>query len=151
VQLGHYTITLIPSRHSTPDRSPGSIDEPLQSPARAAAFRYGPAWSVHLRYRSGRQVLVQASAGFIPHALDDYTADAVYLGVGHLSRRASEEIRDHWRRIVAAVGARRVVLIHWDDFFFRPRQAAAPCRISPTTPTAPFTSWRHSQRTQAST
>jgi L-ascorbate metabolism protein UlaG (beta-lactamase superfamily) len=65
-------------------------------------------------------VLVQASAGFIPHVLDDYTADAVYLGVGQLGRRASEEIRDYWRHIVAAVGARRVVLIHWDDFFFRP-------------------------------
>jgi L-ascorbate metabolism protein UlaG (beta-lactamase superfamily) len=128
VQLGHDTITLIPSCHSTPDRSPGTIDEPLQAPARAAAFRYGPAWSVHLRHCSGRQVLVQASADFIPHALDDYTADAVSLGVGQLGRRACEEIHDYWRHIVAAVGTRRVVLIHWDDFFFRPRQ---PVRALP--------------------
>jgi hypothetical protein len=96
-------------------------------------------------------VLVQASAGFIPHALDDCTADAVCLGVGQLGRRASEEIRDYWRHIVAAVGARRVVLTDWDDFYRLSTSRCAPCRISPMTSTAPFTSWRHSQRRQAST
>jgi L-ascorbate metabolism protein UlaG (beta-lactamase superfamily) len=127
-RLGHYTITLIESRHCTPDRYPGSIDAPLRPPARAAAFRCGPAWSVHIRHDAGRQLLVQASAGFIPNALDDYTAEVVYLGVGQLGRRPADEIRDYWRHVVTAVGARRVVLIHWDNFF---RPLHKPIRALP--------------------
>ena len=51
-------------------------------------------------------------------------ADVAYLGVGQLGVQDEGYIRDYWTETVAAVGARRVVLTHWDDFF-RPIDAGA--------------------------
>ena len=116
--LGAWSAAFVASRHCAPDRYPGEIDRPLRLPARAAAFRCGEAWSLVLEHRpSGRSVLVQGSAGFVPGALDGHRADVAYLGVGQLGLRPEPEIRRYWQETVRAVGARRVVLIHWDDFF----------------------------------
>jgi L-ascorbate metabolism protein UlaG (beta-lactamase superfamily) len=62
-------------------------------------------------------VLIQGSAGFVPGALAGQQASVAYLGVGQLGKRPESEIRQYWDETVVAVGARRVVLIHWDDFF----------------------------------
>jgi hypothetical protein len=59
---------------------------------------------------------VQGSAGFVAGALAGQQADVVYLGVGQLGVQSAEYIRTYWRETVRAVGARRVVLIHRDDF-----------------------------------
>jgi L-ascorbate metabolism protein UlaG (beta-lactamase superfamily) len=118
IEIGAFTAVLIESEHCPPDRYPGVIAEPLRPPARASAYRCGEAWSILLSHRpTGRSALVQGSAGFVPGALRDRQADVAYLGVGQLGVRPEEEIRQYWRETVAAVGARRVVLIHWDDFF----------------------------------
>lgn len=45
------------------------------------------------------------------------SADVVYLGVGQLGVQSQDYIERFWRETVQAVGARQVVLIHWDDFF----------------------------------
>ena len=50
-------------------------------------------------------------------ALGDTEADVVYLGVGQLGIQSADYIRTYWAETVTAVGAKRVVLIHWDDFF----------------------------------
>ena len=51
-------------------------------------------------------------------------ADVAYLGVGQLGIQSDDYIETYWRETVRATGARRVVLIHWDDFF-RPLDPAA--------------------------
>jgi len=62
---------------------------------KAAAYRCGETWSTFVHHRpSDRRLLIQGSAGFVKGALAGRRADVVYLGVG----------------------ARRVVLVHWDDF-----------------------------------
>ena len=50
-------------------------------------------------------------------ALAGQRADVAYLGVGQLRILDEGYIRRYWAETVEAVGARRVVLIHWDDFF----------------------------------
>jgi L-ascorbate metabolism protein UlaG (beta-lactamase superfamily) len=116
--LGAYDVTLVPSAHCPPDRYPGTIDTPVPRRARATAYRCGEAWSVRVHHRpSGRSVLVQGSAGFVPHALDLWQVDVAYLGVGQLGVQPESYLRDYWHHTVRAVGARHVVLIHWDDFF----------------------------------
>jgi L-ascorbate metabolism protein UlaG (beta-lactamase superfamily) len=128
VSYGAFTLTFVRSVHCPPDRFPGAITEPLVPPAKAAAYRCGEAWSVLVEHSSGRTALVQGSAGFVPGALDGWRADVAYLGVGQLGLQAEEYIREYWVQTVQAVGARRVVLIHWDDFF---RPLDEPLRALP--------------------
>jgi L-ascorbate metabolism protein UlaG (beta-lactamase superfamily) len=127
--LGAYDVTLIESGHCPPDRFPGEITAPVVPPVRAAAYRCGEAWSALIAHRrSGRRLLIVGSAGFRPGALDGRQADVVYLGVGQLGVQPERYLVDYWTHVVRAVGARRVVLIHWDDFF---RPLHKPLRALP--------------------
>lgn len=127
--FGSFTVTLIESHHCPPDRFPGVISEPVVTPARASAYKCGEAWSTFIDHQpSGRRLLVQGSAGFRPGALAGRRAEVVYLGVGQLGVQPVDYIEQYWEQTVRAVGARRVVLIHWDDFF---RPLTAPLRALP--------------------
>jgi L-ascorbate metabolism protein UlaG (beta-lactamase superfamily) len=127
--LGAYDVTLVESHHCPPDRFPGVITEPVVPPVKVSAYRCGEAWSTLIHHRpSGRRLLIQGSAGFVRGALDGHRADAVYLGVGQLGVQPREYLVDYWTEVVRAVGARRVVLIHWDDFF---RPLSKPLRAFP--------------------
>jgi L-ascorbate metabolism protein UlaG (beta-lactamase superfamily) len=118
IRLGPFDITLINSRHSPPDRFPGTIDRPVVTPVRAAAYRCGEAWATFVHHRpSNRRLLIQGSAGFVNGSLAGRQADVAYLGVGQLGVQSESYVRDYWAETVRTVGARRVVLVHWDDFF----------------------------------
>lgn len=129
ITLGAYDVTLIESEHCPPDRFPGVITEPVAPPVRASAYKCGEAWSTVVHHRpSDRRLLIVGSAGFLPGALATQRADVVYLGVGQLGVQPEQYLLDYWTEAVRAVGARRVVLIHWDDFF-RPQHK--PLRALP--------------------
>ncbi|MFF4877976.1 MBL fold metallo-hydrolase [Micromonospora sp. NPDC000668] len=128
MSLGAFTLTFVESEHCPPDRFPGTITEPVVPPARASAYRCGEAWSVLVAHESGRTALIQGSAGHRPGALDGRRADVVYLGIGQLGVQDEDYIRAYWAQTVRAVGARRVVLVHWDDFF---RPLDRPLRALP--------------------
>jgi L-ascorbate metabolism protein UlaG (beta-lactamase superfamily) len=120
LSLGGYEVTLIKSKHSALGHWPGVITEPVVPPVKVSAYRCGEAWSTLVHHRAtGRRLLIQGSAGFVPGALAGQRADVVYLGVGQLGMMPDTEgyIVDYWTETVRAVGARRVVLIHWDDLF----------------------------------
>ena len=127
--FGAFATTFVESGHCPPDRYPGVIDAPVVPPARASAYRCGEAWSLLLQHRpSGRRMLVQGSAGFVPGALSGHASEVAYLGVGQLGVQSEEYIRAYWHETARTVGARRVVLIHWDDFF---RPLDQPLRALP--------------------
>jgi L-ascorbate metabolism protein UlaG (beta-lactamase superfamily) len=129
MRLGAYDVTLIESHHCPPDRFPGVIDEPVTPPVKASAYRCGEAWSTLVQHRpTGRRLLIQGSAGFVKGALAGHRADAVYLSVGQLGLQPRSYVVDYWTETVRAVGARRVILIHWDDFF---RPLTQPLRALP--------------------
>ncbi|TAM64841.1 MBL fold metallo-hydrolase [Mycobacterium sp.] len=129
IRLGAYDITLVESHHCPPDRYPGVIGEPLTTPVKAAAYRCGESWSTLVHHRpTGRRLLIQGSAGFAKGALAGHRADAVYLSVGQLGLQPRSYLADYWAETVRAVGARRVMLIHWDDFF---RPLTKPLRALP--------------------
>ncbi|OBG46450.1 MBL fold metallo-hydrolase [Mycobacterium alsense] len=118
IRLGAFDVTLVESHHCPPDRFPGAIEAPLRPPVRASAYRCGEAWSALVHHRpSGRRLLIQGSAGFVKGALAGRRAEVVYLSVGQLGLRPRSYLFDYWAETVRAVGARRVILIHWDDFF----------------------------------
>ncbi len=127
--FGGYDVTMIESQHSPPDRAPGIISEPILPPARARAYKCGEAWSVLIHHKqTDRRLLVQGSAGFVEGALTGQQADVVYLGVGQLGVLPEQYMVDYWTEVVRSVAARRVVLIHWDDFF---RPLTEPIRALP--------------------
>jgi L-ascorbate metabolism protein UlaG (beta-lactamase superfamily) len=118
IRLGAFDVTLVESHHCPPDRFPGTIDAPLTPPVRASAYRCGEAWSTLVHHRpSDRRLLIQGSAGFVKGALSGQRAEVAYLSVGQLGLRPRSYILDYWAETVRAVGARRVIPIHWDDFF----------------------------------
>lgn len=125
---GAFTLTHIESSHCPPDRFPGSIDEPVVPPVRTAAYRCGEAWSILVEHAGGRTALLQGSAGFVAGALAGRRAEVAYLGIGQLGVMDEDYIRAYWAETVEAVGARRVVLTHWDDFF---RSLDRPLRALP--------------------
>lgn len=129
LQLGSFAVTLIASEHCPPDRFPGAIRGPVVPPARSSAYRCGEAWSTLIHHRpSDRRLLIQGSAGFLPGALEGRRAEVAYLGVGQLGVQPVDYLEQYWAHTVGTVGARRVVLIHWDDFF---RPLTAPVRAIP--------------------
>ncbi|MCW2553907.1 MAG: hypothetical protein QOE74_5944 [Mycobacterium sp.] len=118
VSLGAFDVTLVVGDHCPPDRFPGAITAPVVPPVRASAYRCGESWSTLVHHRATDQrLLIVGSAGFVPGALRDQRADVVYLGVGQLGLQPERYVVDYWNEAVRAVGASRVVLIHWDDFF----------------------------------
>ena len=129
IALGAFDVTLVESHHCPPDRFPGVISAPVVPPVKASAYRCGESWSTLIHHRpSDRRLLIQGSAGYVKGALDGYRADVAYLGVGQLGLHPRSYLVDYWTETVRAVGARRVVLIHWDDFF---QPLSKPLRAMP--------------------
>jgi L-ascorbate metabolism protein UlaG (beta-lactamase superfamily) len=127
-RFGSFRLTWTVSDHCPPDRYPGPITEPVVPPVRASAYRCGEAWSLLVEHDSGRTALVQGSAGFVRGSLAGQQADVAYLGVGQLGLQDESYLRTYWAETVGTVGARRVVLVHWDDFF---RPLDQPLRALP--------------------
>lgn len=128
ILLPNGSLTFIESEHCPPDRYPGTITSPVVPPVRTTAYRCGEAWSMIFRHSSGRSALIQGSAGHIRGALAGQQAEVAYLGVGQLGVQPEAYIREYWDETVRTVGAKQVVLIHWDDFF---RPLHAPLRAIP--------------------
>jgi L-ascorbate metabolism protein UlaG (beta-lactamase superfamily) len=129
VSAGAFDITLIEGSHCPPDRFPGVIDVPVVPPVKVSAYKCGEAWSTLVHHRpSDRRLLVVGSAGYVRGALAGQRADVVYLGVGQLGLQPESYLVEYWAETVRTVGARRVVLIHWDDFF---RPLHKPLRALP--------------------
>jgi L-ascorbate metabolism protein UlaG (beta-lactamase superfamily) len=129
VTLGAYDVTLLESEHCPPDRFPGLITAPITPPVKTSAYKCGEAWSTVVHHRAtDRRLLIIGSAGFVPGALAGQRAEVVYLGIGQLGVQPERYLVDYWAETVRTVGARRVVLIHWDDFF---RPLTKPLRALP--------------------
>jgi L-ascorbate metabolism protein UlaG (beta-lactamase superfamily) len=117
VKSGAFTVRFIESGHSpalfgrTP--GPGTIDAPLQQPARLRDFRVGGTFSIHIDHPAG-SILHHGSAGFAPDMYDGVTADVMLLGIA--GRGNTEE---YISRTVLAIRPRVLVLVHFDNLFRR--------------------------------
>lgn len=124
-RLGKFTVTAIASKHFPHGKAMGEISEPLVPPARATEYLEGGSYSFHIEHED-RRILIQGSAGFVEGALDDYQADVVFLGIGLLGTEDHSYQEAYWHEMVEATGAKRVIPIHWDDFFLPLSQPLEP-------------------------
>lgn len=124
MQLGAFRVRFIESRHAgaTGGAPTGDIDAPLRTPARYSDYRQGGTYSILVEHGTDA-VLFHGSAGHVDGALDGVRADTVFLGAALVGDAPA-----YLRQIVDAVGAKRVVLTHWDDFT---RSLARPLRPMP--------------------
>ena len=114
-QAGDFTITFLESRHGPALFGripyPGEVEETLEPPVSARAYRLGATYSLLIEHPSGTFVH-HGSAGIVPGMFDDITADVVLLGIA--GRSGTEEYVED---VVDALEAERVVLLHFDNFF----------------------------------
>ena len=115
LSFGKFAVTPIRTQHFPHGMAMGEITAPLVPPVRSLDYLEGGSYSLFFEH-TGRSLLVQASAGFVPGALRGRAADVVFLGLTGLSTRDDEYREGYWREVVDAVGAKRVIPVHWDDF-----------------------------------
>jgi len=110
--FGDFRVTFIPSRHAgaTGGKPTGDITQPLRPPARYLDYKLGGAWSILIEHPHGN-ILHHGSAGWLGGALGRFQADTVLLGVALV-----DELDSYLQQTVDAVGATRVIPVHWDDF-----------------------------------
>lgn len=113
--FGDFTVRVFEGVHSPGDRYPGSIDEPLVSPAKASAYRTGGCYSFLFEHPTG-SMLVHPSANFVPNKFDGLDVDLLYLGIGALGAQSTQFQNDYWHHIVEATRPGLVIPVHWDDF-----------------------------------
>lgn len=113
---GRFTVTAFETPHSPDPSSPGTISQPLKTPARQTEFKEGGNFSYLVRHGS-RRILVIASANYRPEAFKNVAADVVFLGAGTLGKQSKEFIAKYWEESVRQTGAKLVIPIHWDNFF----------------------------------
>lgn len=128
MRFGRFTVTLLPSRHAPTGFTGGTIDKPLTPPARAVDYKEGQSYAVLVQHE-GKSVLINGSAGFEPGALGAVRADVVLLGIGTLGMRDAAYRDEYWREVVTAVKARRVIPIHWDDFWISAEGPMQPMAV----------------------
>ena len=125
IPFGRFQITLLRSEHSPLsllallgiERVPlaGEIKKPLEQPAHLWDYKEGGSYSLLVEH-GGRRILVHASAGFKRAALAGRRAEVVFLGIGTLGKLPQSHREEYWREVVEAVGPKRLIPIHWDDF-----------------------------------
>ena len=111
-----FELTFIHSVHSPGDLYPGVVTDPLVPPAPTRAWKSATCYSVLVNHPQGR-ILIHASANFVPGALSGHHADVIYFGVGLLGKQSDEFLNTYRDEVVITTGARRIILVHWDDFF----------------------------------
>jgi L-ascorbate metabolism protein UlaG (beta-lactamase superfamily) len=109
-------MTFLTSAHFPAQFGLGNITEPLKFPAHGEAMKLGEAFSILIEHE-GRGYLVQGSAGFTGSEMAGRKADVVFLGAGGLGASSISYQERYWAAMVKTVGAKRVVPIHWDNFY----------------------------------
>lgn len=110
-RFGALVATFVRSRHAgaTGGAPTGDIAGPLAR-GRYLDYKQGGTYSILVEHPQGR-VLHHGSAGFAPGALKGREAEVVFLGVALI-----DDLPAYLAEAVDAVGAKRVVPVHWDDF-----------------------------------
>jgi L-ascorbate metabolism protein UlaG (beta-lactamase superfamily) len=121
-KLGPFKITFVESKHAgaTGGAPTGDITAPLAPPFHYLDYKQGGTYSILIEHPQGT-VLHHGSAGFVPGVLKLRHADAVFLGIALLP-----DLRTYLGETVDAVGAKRVIPVHWDDFTRPLDQPLAP-------------------------
>lgn len=132
--LGQFNVKLALSAHAPTGFSGGFNTQPLRLPAHALSFKEGLSYSFvvsHPAVGSAPFALIQPSAGFVAGQNKGLTVNTVFLGTGGLGKLDKQYIADYWQEMVVSTGAKKVYLIHWDDFTQALLEQGRPVSLKP--------------------
>lgn len=115
LSYGHFRVTFFLSMHNRTYLARGEIRKPLIPPAHISEYRDGKCYSILVEHPEG-SLLVQDSAGYILGGLEGARAHTVLLAAAGLGRAPASYKDEFFHETAIAVGAKRVVPIHFDDF-----------------------------------
>ena len=118
ITIGDFTVTVLASRHS-PGTKGGDgtpIAQPLGQPAKAGDVYEGGSFDF-LVVHGGRSMLIKASAGYRPGALDAVRADVMFCATAGAVGTDASFRRAFYDQTVATVRPDLLVPLHWNDFF----------------------------------
>ncbi|MEV8508236.1 MBL fold metallo-hydrolase [Actinoplanes sp. NPDC051475] len=113
--VGDFGVRVFEGLHSPGNRYPGTIDEPLTTPARASSYRDGGCYSFHIAHPTG-SVFIHPSANFVPDKFKGVQADVLYLGIGALGAQPEHFREGYWHHVVEAISPKLIIPVHWDNF-----------------------------------
>lgn len=124
MRFGDFTVTMLHSQHGKAVAGrvpyPGNVESDFETPAKAKDYRMGGAYAIVVEHPTGTAVH-HASAGWAPRMYEGIDADVVFLGLA-----GRDDTAKYLDAVLDATGARRVVPIHWDNFFRGFDEALAP-------------------------
>ncbi len=112
---GDFTVTFVESLHGPALFGrvpfPGAIEPRIELPASASEYKMGGAYGIVIEHPAGT-IVHHASASWIDGMYEGVQADVVLLGLA-----GRDDTTDYLAHVVDATGAKRVIPIHWDNFF----------------------------------
>lgn len=118
LRIGDFTVTVLASKHS-PGTKGGDgtpIPAPLTQPAKAGDYLEGGSFDF-LVQRGGHSLLVKASAGYLPGALDDVRPEAFFCGTAGTASKDAAYRKAFYDETLAKVKPDVFVPLHWNNFF----------------------------------
>ena len=118
--IGGYTIRIIKSLHSKPNRFNNDlgvpIEKPLVQPASLRDYKEGGSYDFFIQHGE-KKILIRPSFNYIEGQLDGIQADVLFLGVAGLAKADEDMEKAFYAETVEKTKARLVIPVHWDNFF----------------------------------
>lgn len=118
IQVGKFTVRVIPSKHSQPNTLQDDgvfITKPVQQPIRIKAYSEGGSYDFLIKH-NGHSIYVKSSANYIENALDTLTAEAFFVAIATIGKKDDAWKNTFYEQTVGKLKPKVIVPLHWDDF-----------------------------------
>lgn len=116
MQIGNFTVRVVPSLHSPGGTFPGEIIEPLRQPVKWDAYTEGGSFDFLITY-GGKKMYIKPSPNYINGALDSLDVDLLFLGIATVTKQGDEFADNFYNENVKVLEPSILIPIHWDNFF----------------------------------
>jgi L-ascorbate metabolism protein UlaG (beta-lactamase superfamily) len=119
IQLGKFTMQVIPSKHSPGNAQKDDgiiIDKPLAQPAKIKAYAEGGTFDFFIRHNR-KSIYIKPSPNYVVGALDSLRADVLFIGIATVTYHPESWQEMYYGQTVGKLKPGLVIPLHWDDFF----------------------------------
>lgn len=120
VKIGDFTINILPSIHSKPNKFNNdigvTIKEPLKQPSKMKEYSEGGSFDFLIEY-GNKKILIRPSFNYLKGSLDNISANILFLGIGGLGKADLSTKNKFYEETVGKVKPELLIPIHWDNFF----------------------------------
>jgi L-ascorbate metabolism protein UlaG (beta-lactamase superfamily) len=119
VNLGKFTIQVIPSKHSPNNALKDDgvvIEKPLRQPAKIKAYTEGGSYDFLIRHND-HKMYVKPSPNYVEGVLDTLKADVVFIGIATIGKQTADWQKAFYEQTIGKLKPKLLIPLHWDDFF----------------------------------